>query len=71
MGKFRSEASGLRAVLDLVVFYSDSEGIPYALFESMAAGVPTVAPSVGCLLEVLSKQVSVLVFEIAPLSHRQ
>ena len=58
---FRSDASELAAGLDLVLFSSESEGIPYALLESMAAGVPTVAPAVGGLPEVLSHGVNALV----------
>jgi glycosyltransferase involved in cell wall biosynthesis len=40
--------------LDLLLFSSRSEGIPYALLEAMALGIPTVAPSVGGLPEILS-----------------
>ena len=61
MEKFRSEASELAAGLDLVLFSLESGGIPYALFESMAASVSTVAHAVGRLLEVLSNEVSALV----------
>ena len=62
MEKFRSEASELAASLDLVLFSPESEGILYALFESMAAGLPTVAPAVGRLLDVLFHEVSPRVF---------
>lgn len=60
---FRPDAAELAAGLDLVLFSSESEGIPYALLESMAAGVPTVAPAVGGLPEVLSNEVNALVCE--------
>jgi L-malate glycosyltransferase len=49
----RSDASRLVGEFDLLLFTSRSEGIPYALLEAMAAGVPTVAPRVGGLPEVL------------------
>jgi glycosyltransferase involved in cell wall biosynthesis len=51
---FQSDVGPVLLGLDLLLFSSRSEGIPYALLEAMALGIPTVAPSVGGLPEILS-----------------
>ena len=50
---FRRDASQLLPALDVFVLSSVSEGISLALLEAMAAGVPSVATSVGGNLEIL------------------
>ena len=52
---FRRDASRLLPALDVFVLSSVSEGISLALLEAMAAGVPSVATSVGGNLEILQK----------------
>ena len=51
---FRRDASQLLPALDVFVLSSLSEGISLALLEAMAAGVPSVATSVGGNLEIIS-----------------
>ncbi len=46
--------------LDVLVFTSRSEGVPYALLEALCAGLPVVAPRVGGLPEVLRHEENAL-----------
>lgn len=52
---FRDDMENIYRVVDIVVFTSLHEGLPMTLLESLAAGVPVIAPAVGGLTEVLSK----------------
>lgn len=49
----RSDVPTLLAAADLTVLISDSEGLPLAILESLAAGRPVVASDVGGVREVL------------------
>jgi glycosyltransferase involved in cell wall biosynthesis len=49
----RSDVSTLLAAADVTVLISDSEGLPLAILESLAAGRPVVASDVGGVREVL------------------
>ncbi|MDG2050461.1 MAG: glycosyltransferase [Myxococcota bacterium] len=51
---FRPDAKQLIENLDVLLFTSRSEGIPFALLEAMSAGVPIVAPRVGGIPEVVT-----------------
>ena len=51
---FRSDVGDLMSAVDVGVFCSDHEGLPYAALEFMARGVPIVAHAVGGLREVVS-----------------
>jgi glycosyltransferase involved in cell wall biosynthesis len=55
------DVSGLLARTDALIFTSRSEGVPYALLEALAAGLPVVAPPVGGFLEVLRHEESALI----------
>jgi glycosyltransferase involved in cell wall biosynthesis len=55
------DVSDLLARTDVLVFTSRSEGVPYALLEALAAGLPVVAPPVGGFLEVLRHEESALI----------
>jgi glycosyltransferase involved in cell wall biosynthesis len=49
----RSDVSTLLAAADVTVLISDSEGLPLAILESLAAGRPVVASDVGGVREIL------------------
>jgi glycosyltransferase involved in cell wall biosynthesis len=49
----RSDVSTLLAAADVTVLISDSEGLPLAILESLAAGRPVVASDVGGVRELL------------------
>jgi glycosyltransferase involved in cell wall biosynthesis len=49
----RSDVSTLLSAADVTVLISDSEGLPLAILESLAAGRPVVASDVGGVREVL------------------
>lgn len=53
MAGFVDNVPGLFSGLDLYVLPSDTEGIPLALLEAMAAGLPVVATRVGGVPEVV------------------
>jgi glycosyltransferase involved in cell wall biosynthesis len=50
----RSDVSALLAAADVTVLISDSEGLPMAVLESLAAGRPVVATDVGGVREILA-----------------
>jgi glycosyltransferase involved in cell wall biosynthesis len=51
---FRNDVKELIDIMDIVVFSSLSEGIPYTLLEAMSMGKAVVATRVGGLVEVIS-----------------
>jgi len=51
---FRSDFPRLLPALDIFLFTSRDEGLPTALLEALACGVPVVAPPVGGIPEVLT-----------------
>jgi glycosyltransferase involved in cell wall biosynthesis len=59
---FRSDLSEVYAGLDVVALTSDSEGMPLALVEAMAAARPVVASRVGGVPEVVVDGVTGIVF---------
>ena len=48
---------------DIVLFTSDWEGMPLAMWEAMANGIPVVAPDVGGFKEILEENSCGLVYE--------
>ena len=55
---FRPDVLEWMATLDLLVFSSLSEGVPYSLLEAMSLGVPVVATAVGGLPEIIEDGVT-------------
>lgn len=55
---FRPDVLDWIATLDLLVFSSLSEGVPYSLLEAMSLGVPVVATAVGGLPEIIEDGVT-------------
>jgi glycosyltransferase involved in cell wall biosynthesis len=53
---FRNDVKDIIGIMDLVVFSSLNEGLPYALLEAMAAGKAVIATKVGGLAEVISDE---------------
>lgn len=51
---FGAEKVKLLAMADAMVLASYSEGLPYALLESMAAGLPVIATPVGAIPDVMT-----------------
>jgi glycosyltransferase involved in cell wall biosynthesis len=58
----------LLAASDLFVFPSRYEGMPGALIEACAAGLPVVCTDLPCMTEVVQPHVNALLF---PLNHQQ
>jgi len=56
-----AEPAELLAASDLLIMPSDSEGVPLALLESLAMGVPVVASRAGAIEEELTSDFGVLV----------
>ncbi|MFP6688191.1 MAG: glycosyltransferase family 4 protein, partial [Alphaproteobacteria bacterium] len=48
---FRSDVAALLDAADIFVFPSESEGLPTAVLEAMAKGVPVIATDVGGIPE--------------------
>ncbi len=61
---FRSDAARLLAGADLLLFASQHEGLPLAMMEAFAIGVPVIAPAVGGLRTAIVDQVNGLL--VAP-----
>jgi glycosyltransferase involved in cell wall biosynthesis len=55
---FRQDVPALLAECDLFCLPSLSEGVPYALLEALACGVPALATRVGSLPEILSPELA-------------
>jgi glycosyltransferase involved in cell wall biosynthesis len=55
---YRADAPRLTAAADLFALASHHEGIPVAVMEALAAGVPVVATRVGGLAEAVDDDVS-------------
>lgn len=51
----RNDVPELLRAMDIFVFPSIAEGMPYAVLEAMAAGVPIIASAVGAIPDVLDK----------------
>jgi glycosyltransferase involved in cell wall biosynthesis len=49
----RDDVPEILSASDIFALASDWEGLPLALIEAMAAGLPAVATSVGCVPEVI------------------
>jgi glycosyltransferase involved in cell wall biosynthesis len=60
---FRTDLAELLLLADLQVHPSDMEGVPLAICQGMAQGLPIVATDVGGLAEVLKHNVSGLLIE--------
>ena len=58
---FVSDVAQVLAAADVLALPSRTEGLPMAVLEAMAAGVPVVASAVGSLPEVLGDEAGVLV----------
>ena len=54
----RTDVSGLLSCCDVGVLASLAEGLPNAVLEYMASGLPTVATSVGGVPEIIENEVS-------------
>ncbi|MFO0891125.1 MAG: glycosyltransferase [Isosphaeraceae bacterium] len=58
---YQSSIQDFLSRLDVFAMSSDSEGIPYALLEAMASGLPSVVTGVGGIPEMVEDQVEALV----------
>lgn len=60
----RNDISELLYTYDLAVFPSESEGLPIALLEKMAAGLPVAASGIPGIKNVIQKQDEALLFPV-------
>jgi glycosyltransferase involved in cell wall biosynthesis len=60
---FRTDLAEVLALADLQIHPSDMEGVPLAICQGMAQGLPVVATSVGGLTEVIESGVSGILVE--------
>ncbi len=61
---FRKDIKQLLAASDIFVFPSRFEGMPGALIEALAAGLPVVATNIDSIAEVVNKPENVLLSEV-------
>lgn len=58
-----ADASGFLSALDVFALGSHNEGLPAALLEAMACGLPCVAPAVGSIPEVIEHEVNGILYD--------
>jgi glycosyltransferase involved in cell wall biosynthesis len=60
---FRTDLAEMLALADLQIHPSDMEGVPLAICQGMAQGLPVVATNVGGLIEVIESGISGILVE--------